>query len=368
MPRASGGTRRRIVAGPARALPERIAALDHEAVDDAVKDDAVVERRLLALAGRRVGPFLGALRQPDEIGDGLRRFLVEQPDGELAFGRIEFRVGSWLHVVSFVEVLDYRSSARLAAAGATKIFVDTTKLFVDTAVDPAEPKRSAHVPTDSETNDAELAILRVLWDRGPSTVRQVHDVLNRERPAAYTTALKLLQIMTEKGLVERDERDRTHIYRARLSEEQTQRQLIRDLVDRAFDGSASKLVMQALASRRATPDELREIRRAIDGARQESRPRRRSTASAGRAEMNATDALFHQPAAQAVGWALLHFVWQGAVVAALTPPPHVLVSTRQQGPLRFGCLELLRRHLLRPQLWRGLLLWQCCRRVHLSSC
>jgi predicted transcriptional regulator len=121
--------------------------------------------------------------------------------------------------------------------------------------------------------DAELAILRVLWERGPSTVRQVYEVLNRERPAAYTTSLKLLQIMTEKGLVERDERDRTHIYRARLSEEQTQRQLIRDLLDRAFDGSATKLVLQALAARRATADELQEIRRVIDGARQDSRPR-----------------------------------------------------------------------------------------------
>src|SRR6476659_6530864 len=98
--------------------------------------------------------------------------------------------------------------------------------------------------------DAELAILRVLWDRGPSTVRQLHDVLARDRQAAYTTALKLLQIMTEKGLVERDERDRTHIYRARVGQEQTQRQLVRDLVDRAFGGSATKLVMQALASRR----------------------------------------------------------------------------------------------------------------------
>jgi predicted transcriptional regulator len=115
--------------------------------------------------------------------------------------------------------------------------------------------------------DAELAILRVLWERGPSTVRQVHEVLARDRQAAYTTALKLLQIMIEKGLVERDERDRTHIYRARLGEEQTQRQLVRDLADRAFGGSAMKLVLPALASKRASADELRDIRKAIDEAR-----------------------------------------------------------------------------------------------------
>jgi BlaI family transcriptional regulator, penicillinase repressor len=116
--------------------------------------------------------------------------------------------------------------------------------------------------------DAELSILRVLWERGPSTVRQVHDVLNRDRPTAYTTALKLLQIMTEKGLVRRDDTDRTHIFQARLSQEQTQRQLIRDLLDRAFGGSASKLVMQALAARRATPEELGEIQKLIDGRRE----------------------------------------------------------------------------------------------------
>jgi predicted transcriptional regulator len=121
--------------------------------------------------------------------------------------------------------------------------------------------------------DAELAILRILWDRGPSTVRQVHEILGRERQAAYTTALKLLQIMTEKGLVERDERDRTHIYRARLSEETTQRQLVRDLVDRAFAGSSSKLVLQALASKRASAEELRDIRKAIDVARNEKEVR-----------------------------------------------------------------------------------------------
>ena len=107
-------------------------------------------------------------------------------------------------------------------------------------------------PSTPRPTDAELAILRVLWERGPSTVRQVHESMSRERPAAYTTALKMLQIMTEKGLVRRDESDRSHIYHARLTEEQTQRQLVRDLLDRAFGGSASKMVMQALATRRAS--------------------------------------------------------------------------------------------------------------------
>lgn len=129
-------------------------------------------------------------------------------------------------------------------------------------------------PSAPRPTDAELAILRILWERGPSTVRQVHEVLAHGRPGAYTTALKLLQIMIEKGLVERDERDRTHIYRARLSEETTQRQLVRDLLDRAFGGSAGKLVMQALATKRASADELRDIRKAIDGARTDREVRR----------------------------------------------------------------------------------------------
>ena len=116
--------------------------------------------------------------------------------------------------------------------------------------------------------DAELAILRVLWEHGAATVRQVHDVLSRDRPTAYTTALKMLQIMTEKGLVRRDETDRTHIYQARLSQEQTQRQLVRDLLDRAFGGSSSKLVMQALATRRASAEELTEIRKLLESSRE----------------------------------------------------------------------------------------------------
>jgi BlaI family penicillinase repressor len=126
-------------------------------------------------------------------------------------------------------------------------------------------------PTLPRPTDGELAILRVLWERGPSTVRQVHDVLSRARPAAYTTALKLLQIMTEKGLVRRDDTDRSHVYEARMTEGQTQRQLVRDLLDRAFGGSATKLVMQALAAHRSTPEELGEIRRLLDGRRQTKR-------------------------------------------------------------------------------------------------
>lgn len=139
-------------------------------------------------------------------------------------------------------------------------------------------------PTVPRPTDAELAILRVLWERGPSTVRQVHDVLSRERPTAYTTALKLLQIMTDKGLVRRDETDRTHVYHPRLSEEQTQRQLVRDLLDRAFGGSASKLVMQALAARRASPEELGEIRRLIDTRKEKDPEKEKDNRREGRDE------------------------------------------------------------------------------------
>lgn len=112
--------------------------------------------------------------------------------------------------------------------------------------------------------DAELAILRVLWRRGASTVKDVHEELARRFPAAYTTTLKQLQIMTDKGLVTRNESQRAHLYTARLPEEQTQSQLVGDLLDRAFEGSASRLVMRALASRPASAEELTEIRRLLD--------------------------------------------------------------------------------------------------------
>jgi predicted transcriptional regulator len=112
--------------------------------------------------------------------------------------------------------------------------------------------------------DAELAILTALWSRGPATVRQIAEDMGRE--AGYTTILKLLQIMTEKGLVVRDESARTHVYAAAYTQDQTQRQLVTDLLERAFDGSAAKLVLQALAASRTSPQELAEIKKLLRGA------------------------------------------------------------------------------------------------------
>jgi len=112
--------------------------------------------------------------------------------------------------------------------------------------------------------DAELSILRVLWQQGPSTVRQVYEILSQEREIGYTTILKLMQIMNEKGLVERDESERTHIYHPKFTEEQTQQQLVSDLLVKAFGGSASQLVMQALSAKPATADELARIRQLLD--------------------------------------------------------------------------------------------------------
>lgn len=112
--------------------------------------------------------------------------------------------------------------------------------------------------------DAELEILRVLWQRGASTVRDVFDTLSKTKPIGYTTVLKFMQIMAEKGLVKRDEQERAHVYSARVPQEQTQRQMVRDLLRRAFNDSASQLVMQALASKKASPEELAEIRQLLD--------------------------------------------------------------------------------------------------------
>jgi predicted transcriptional regulator len=118
--------------------------------------------------------------------------------------------------------------------------------------------------------EAELAILRVLWRRGPSTVREVWDEMPRGQRTGYTTILKLLQIMFEKGLVQRDARSRSHVFAATLSEEKTQQQVVGHLLDRVFAGSAPKLVMQALSVRKASPGDLAEIRKLLDEMERES--------------------------------------------------------------------------------------------------
>jgi len=112
--------------------------------------------------------------------------------------------------------------------------------------------------------DAELEILKVLWRRGPSTVREVFETLGENKTTGYTTVLKFMQIMAEKGLVVRDESERAHRYEAAAPEAETQRRLVGDLLRKAFDGSASKLVIQALSTERATSSELDEIRRLLD--------------------------------------------------------------------------------------------------------
>jgi len=117
-----------------------------------------------------------------------------------------------------------------------------------------------HRPTDGE-----LEILRVLWREGPCTVRDVHGILSETKPGTgYTTVLKLMQIMADKDLVTRDEKNKAHVYSPRIREDQTQKQLVGDLLDRVFGGSAARMVMQALASKKANPEELAEIRHMLD--------------------------------------------------------------------------------------------------------
>lgn len=120
-------------------------------------------------------------------------------------------------------------------------------------------KNKAPKPTE-----AELEILQILWEQGPSSVRAVNERLNERREVGYTTTLKLMQIMVDKGLAQRNTESRTHIYRAAVSEKDTQRRLLEKFVDTAFRGSAMKLVLQALGSHRASTQELEEIKALID--------------------------------------------------------------------------------------------------------
>lgn len=128
----------------------------------------------------------------------------------------------------------------------------------------------ARRPTSGPT-DAELEILTVLWDRGPSTVREVNVAIEQLRPTGYTTTLKLMQIMTGKGLLVREKSIRPHCYRPASSKEKTQRQLVKNLLNRAFDGSAAQLVLRALSTENATPEELTKIRGVLDEIEGENR-------------------------------------------------------------------------------------------------
>jgi len=112
--------------------------------------------------------------------------------------------------------------------------------------------------------DRELTILRILWNNGPSTVRQVNEAMNKDENTGYTTTLKLMQIMTEKSLLIRDESHRQHVYKPAFTEERTQKQLVGDLLERAFSGSAEKLVMRALSAKKVPPKELAKIRKMLD--------------------------------------------------------------------------------------------------------
>ena len=119
-------------------------------------------------------------------------------------------------------------------------------------------------PSPTKPTDGELEILQCLWQGGPMTVRDVHDQLSKRKPMGYTTVLKLMQIMVEKGLLRRDETERAHVYSPRMERTNTRQRLVDDLLERAFDGSAKQLVMQALASHKTSAQELDEIRKMID--------------------------------------------------------------------------------------------------------
>jgi predicted transcriptional regulator len=124
----------------------------------------------------------------------------------------------------------------------------------------SDSKSSSAIPLPTE---AELAILNILWTHGPSTVREVHTAL-LDKQIGYTTVLKQMQVMADKGLLVRSERFRSHVYKAKLPKERTQQQLTRNLLERAFDGSAKNLVLGALSARKVSSEELAEIRKILD--------------------------------------------------------------------------------------------------------
>lgn len=119
-------------------------------------------------------------------------------------------------------------------------------------------------PKQTKPTESELEILGILWEKGPSTVREVHEILERSKEAGYTTTLKLMQIMHEKSLLKRDTSSKTHIYEAAISQESTQQQLLNKMIDTVFNGSASQLVLQALGNHRSSKEELDKIKQYLN--------------------------------------------------------------------------------------------------------
>ncbi|MEJ2883322.1 BlaI/MecI/CopY family transcriptional regulator [Pedobacter sp. GR22-6] len=119
-------------------------------------------------------------------------------------------------------------------------------------------------PHQTKPTESEMEILQILWEKGDCTVRDVHEILEKSKEAGYTTTLKLMQIMHEKGLVSRDTSSKTHIYRALVNQQKTQQQLVSKMIDNVFNGSAARLVMQALGNHSASKDEIDSIKKYLD--------------------------------------------------------------------------------------------------------
>ncbi len=119
-------------------------------------------------------------------------------------------------------------------------------------------------PSSSQPTEVELRILRILWGQGPSTARQIHNRLAEDRDTNYSTTVKMLSVMLDKGLVRRDETVRPQVFRSAATQQRTQQRMLKDLIQKAYDGSAGSLVLQALASQKASPEELAEIRQLLN--------------------------------------------------------------------------------------------------------
>ncbi len=178
-------------------------------------------------------------------------------------------------------------------------------------------------PRHESPTPAELEVLQVIWDRGPSTVRDVMRVLNRQRPRAYTSVMSLMNVMVEKGLLTTQPKGRAFLYSARVSQGGTQGEIVKDLLNRVFDGSASALMMHLLAEAKPDSEELDEIRKTISEFAQE-----------GRYVMSLVE-LFSQPVWHRLGLTLVHFLWQGLAVAVLVCAA-VRVLRLQRGNRRYA--------------------------------